>query len=75
VLAVPHFHVDAGEASAFSRRARSVRPLLDGALDEPTVFQLLSHLGGTGSAVAGDADDVRVGERSVPVVATGFGRR
>jgi hypothetical protein len=53
----------------------SVMPLLDGPLDEPTVFELLSHLGGTGSAMAGDADHVRVGGGSAPVIATGFERR
>jgi hypothetical protein len=53
----------------------SVKPLLGGALDEPTEFELVSDLGDTGSTLAGDADHVRVGEGSAPAVATGFDRR
>jgi hypothetical protein len=53
----------------------SVKPLLGGALDEPTAFELVSDLRGTGSAPAADADVVGVGEARAPVVATDVDRR
>ena len=53
----------------------AVVPLLGGALDEQTAFERLSDLGGTGSALAGDAHIGGVGEASAPVFATGFDRR
>ena len=52
-----------------------VVPLLGGALDEQTAFERLSDLGGTGSALAGDAHIGGVGEASAPVFAAGFDRR
>jgi hypothetical protein len=53
----------------------SMMPLPRGALDEPTAFELLSDLGGTGSALAADAELVGVGGRSAPVVAPNFDRQ
>ncbi|HET6918499.1 MAG TPA: antibiotic biosynthesis monooxygenase [Jiangellaceae bacterium] len=52
----------------------AVLPLLGWAMDEPTAFEILSDAGGSGSALAADADVVGVGEAAAPVVVTDFDR-
>ena len=45
-------------------------PLLSRAIDEPTAFEVLTDADGNGSALAGDAGQVRVGEAAAAVVPT-----
>ncbi|MGH8825223.1 MAG: antibiotic biosynthesis monooxygenase, partial [Jiangellaceae bacterium] len=45
-------------------------PLLAGAIDEPTAFEVLTDVDGPGSAVAVDAGHVAVGEAAAPAVPT-----
>ena len=52
----------------------AVLSLLSRTIDEPTTFELVSDRGGTGSALAADAEVVGVGARSAPILATDFDR-
>jgi quinol monooxygenase YgiN len=52
----------------------AVVPLLGEALDEPSAYELLTEVEGSGSAIAADADVVRIGEAAAPIVATDLDR-
>jgi hypothetical protein len=53
----------------------AVMPVLAEALHEPTAFEVLTDVDGSGSAVAADADVVGIGEAAAPVVATDLERQ
>ncbi|HMG29232.1 MAG TPA: antibiotic biosynthesis monooxygenase [Jiangellaceae bacterium] len=55
--------------SAYEVKVTAV-PLLSRAIDEPTAFEVLTDADGHGSALAGDAGLVGVGEAAAPVVST-----